>query len=108
MATNTYRDIPGRLSRMLPFQGNSMSAKPCLVSRNVNLGELTNRKDVDRLAADEDRILYVVYSYDTPIAWVCHGSDDPDRLPDPVTTYVVEQRFSTTTSRHQNLCHAWL
>lgn len=34
---------------------------------------------------------YIVYSYNTPIAW--HGFDG---------WYVVEQKFSVTTSKHQN------
>ena len=36
--------------------------------------------------------MYVVYSYDTPIAWF-----------DSEGWYVVSQKFSVTTSKHQNL-----
>lgn len=36
--------------------------------------------------------VYVVFSYGTPIAWHIDGGD----------WYVVEQKFSVTTSKHQN------
>ncbi|GAA4896033.1 hypothetical protein HNR25_001820 [Streptomonospora salina] len=43
-------------------------------------------------------ISYAVYSYATPIAWVrCDGV--------PV---IPEVGYSVTTTRHQNLCRAWL
>lgn len=47
-----------------------------------------NRFMIDHLAG----ISYVVWSYDTPIAWV---RDDG-------TVYRVSQKFSATTSRHQS------
>lgn len=54
----------------------------------LNLTELT--KFVDDLTSD--RITYFVYSYGTPIAWRTNEA-----------WYVVEQKFSVTTSKHQNL-----
>ena len=39
----------------------------------------------------ETQVDYVVYSYGTPIAWHSMGE-----------WYVVEQKFSVTTSKHQN------
>jgi hypothetical protein len=44
-------------------------------------------------AMDESKIAFVVFSYGTPIAW--HT--------DARGWYVVEQKFSVTTSKHQNL-----
>ena len=44
-----------------------------------------------RIKQDETRIDYAVYSYGTPIAW--HYAEG---------WYVVEQKFSVTTSKHQN------
>lgn len=41
---------------------------------------------------------YIVYSYATEIAWHCAETG-------PV---VSERKYSTTTSRHQNQCRAWL
>ena len=44
-------------------------------------------------AKDSARVAYVVYSYGTPIAWHTDGQG----------WYVVSQKFSVTTSKHQNL-----
>jgi hypothetical protein len=44
-----------------------------------------------RFKAVESQVGYVVYSYGTPIAW--YSTDG---------WYVVEQKFSVTTSKHQN------
>jgi hypothetical protein len=44
-----------------------------------------------KLQSVADTIDYVVFSYDTPIAW--HSEQG---------WYVVEQKFSVTTSKHQN------
>jgi hypothetical protein len=59
--------------------------------------------DSGRLNAEEFALLkqatqgtewvYVVFSYGTPIAWRIDGAD----------WYTVEQKFSVTTSKHQNL-----
>lgn len=48
-------------------------------------------EDRDRFDADRDRMDYVVVSYATPIAWAT-----------PEGWYVVGERFSVTTSRHQS------
>jgi len=50
--------------------------------------------DTERNAfyADIGRIVYIVYSYTTPIAWgLADGS-----------AHIVEQKFSPTTGRHQS------
>ena len=52
-----------------------------------------NLKELDKFINEltDDRIIYFVYSYGTPIAWrTAEG------------WYVVEQKFSPTTSKHQN------
>jgi hypothetical protein len=41
---------------------------------------------------DLNAVMYWVYSYSTPIAWYTEGNG----------WYVVEQKFSSTTSKHQN------
>ena len=43
-------------------------------------------------ASANGKFVYVVYSYGTPIAWRTNEA-----------WYVVEQKFSVTTSKHQNL-----
>ena len=48
-------------------------------------------KDLATFEADVNGADYIVYSYDTPIAW--HSSNG---------WYVVAQKFSVTTSKHQN------
>ena len=47
--------------------------------------------DLDRFYQDVKGLSYAVYSYGTPIYWVSNGE-----------TYLVEQKFSVTTSKHQN------
>lgn len=60
----------------------------------VNPGMLSNADDLNRYRADRDAITYVVYSYATPIAWVANGE-----------VYIVSQRFSVTTSKHQGFLY---
>ena len=43
-------------------------------------------------------ISYVVYSYNTPIAWVRNDGE----------TIIPDVGYSVTTTRHQGLCRAWL
>jgi hypothetical protein len=54
-----------------------------------------NREEYEILesAMNESRVAFVVFSYGTPIAW--HT--------DARGWYVVSQKFSVTTSKHQNL-----
>ena len=55
-----------------------------------SVGEL-NADERARHYADLKDMSYVVYSYDTPIAWVLKNG----------TVHKVNQKFSRTTSRHQ-------
>jgi hypothetical protein len=48
-------------------------------------------EETSKMLSVADTIDYVVFSYDTPIAW--HSEEG---------WYVVEQKFSVTTSKHQN------
>lgn len=50
-----------------------------------------DQEEIAKLSKDMASLDYIVYSYGTPIAW--HTSDG---------WYVVEQKFSVTTSKHQN------
>lgn len=47
--------------------------------------------EAEKYYKERDFIKYAVYSYNTPIAWFAMGD-----------WYVVEQKFSVTTSKHQN------
>lgn len=56
-----------------------------------------NKDERARLRADTDKgISYVVYSYETPIAWVTHDGE----------VYRVKQKFSVTTSKHMGAIYA--
>lgn len=48
----------------------------------------------ERFYRDRASITYAVISYSTPIAWFCDDS---------ATWFIVEERFSKTTQRHQAL-----
>lgn len=58
---------------------------------SLGVGILSDAADLTRWHQDANGVTYVVYSYDTPIAWYT-----PDR-----GWYKVGQRFSVTTSKHQ-------
>ena len=49
-------------------------------------------EELEKFYQEVNFIKYAVYSYGTPIAWHTLGG-----------WYVVEQKFSQTTSKHQNL-----
>lgn len=59
-------------------------------SARTSTGRL-NAEESAKLINDAQSIEYVVFSYDTPIAW--HTAEG---------WYIVEQKFSVTTSKHQN------
>ena len=54
-------------------------------------GRLDEEEKAKLVEAFQSKFVYVVYSYGTPIAW--RGTGD---------WYVVEQKFSVTTSKQQN------
>lgn len=82
------------LSERLPFKtGGAMRGDIHPLPHSVPpLGQL-NTAERERFIQDAQLggIAYVVWSYTTPIAWVCASG----------YVYRVEQRFSRTTSRHQ-------
>ncbi len=101
-------EIPGRIARLQPFlsegklpdgtrrwSGHSGPA--------VSFGHLPAR-----LHASARSAVYVVYSYDTPIAWVTENEGhDADRSAD-VTYHVPDVGYSPTTGQQQwNCLSAW-
>jgi hypothetical protein len=101
MSTTTYREIPAHLQARTPFRGNS--ARGCRYGLHSApgpglLNDEERRAYGEAVALADREGLYVVLSYSTPIAWKV--GDRP--------TYVVEQRFSRTTSRQQHLCRTYL
>ncbi len=104
MTNANYAQIPALLERRAPFTGHSMSAAWFHPDDMPHEGRLTDVDAACYRKADEwaDRagaLVYVVTSYNTPIAWRI-GDDGPGM--------VADQKFSTTTSRHQNLCRRHL
>lgn len=92
-----YARLQYALSNRLPFTtSGALTGSTRDTQRHVPCGfyepgYLAN-EDLARFRADKDRIVYVVRSYWTPIAWVL----------DDGTIYRVGQRFSVTTGRHQS------
>lgn len=95
MAKLSYRKIPAALRAREPFEGNSMYAVQMLAAR-VSTGQLSG-DDLSAFRAVQGSV-YVVKSYNTPIAWVTEDG----------TVTIPDTRYSATTSRQQNLCRAWL
>lgn len=90
---SSSRDFARVLSR-----GSSFATHGALRGERVPVGDIDRRTvgqlsggPLERFKRDAPFIRYVVYSYDTPIAW-CTGRG----------WYVVEWNFSVTTSRHQS------
>ena len=85
------RDAEHYISTRQEFTASALSGV------NVNLSGLNgaygrlNAEEFAQFKQDETRIEYAVYSYGTPIAW--HTSQG---------WYIVSQKFSQTTSKHQN------
>lgn len=91
------RDMPKAIANRYDFEGNSVKAynvqngNPSLNS----FGQL-NSEWQERFIADRDAgIWYIVFSYETPIAWVT-GSGQYKHV------VIVDQKFSVTTSKHQS------
>lgn len=97
MSQASYRDIRGHLARREAFTGNSMSARRG--DPWINPGRLAPVWAA-HLRADENDpgVEYVVFSYDTPIAWVRRDG----------VAVIPLVRYSRTTSRHQNLARTEL
>lgn len=81
-----YRQIPQALRNRKSFTGNTMTGTTEYRGKGMFNG--TVPEDAE----------YYVYSYNTPIAWVDSNG----------TVTVPDERYSTTTSRQQNLCRAYL
>lgn len=88
-------DTPPMIRDRKPFNASSLTGRVVEGLGYWDSGRLKGA-DLDKFRADCTGILYVVYSYTTPIAWYT----EPGGVG---TWHVVSQRFSTTTStKHQS------
>ena len=91
MAYVPLRNVPQYIQRFAAFRGNSIRGEWIPAGWPVPTGML-NERERDLLGGLDGRFpTYVVFSYDTPIAYA------QDRA-----WYVVAQKFSRTSSRHQS------
>lgn len=92
MKQMNQRDAIHYIATGQEFKASALSGVNASVSGlNGAFGRL-NAEEFARFKQDEIRVDYVVYSYGTPIAWRTSEA-----------WYVVSQKFSVTTSKHQNL-----
>lgn len=107
-ASRTVGGPDGLLAKLVPFNSQgAMWARRYDGTRSVE--RLGNYPDdfssfMERIyTPDGDEFvtvgpLYVVYSYNTPIAWVIGRGE----------VKVPDHRYSVTTTHHQNMCRSWM
>lgn len=90
----TQNEARGYMREYNDFDAGSLSARTS--NFDTHAGALCGETAEQYLkGVFADNILYAIYSYDTPIAWVY--ADDSNVIQFP------EQKYSTTTSTHQNV-----
>lgn len=91
---NARNNLSRALANRLPFRTSG-----ALMGRTSPNGSgMLQGNDAARYRQDYSDIIYVVYSYSTPIAWVTKDG----------TIYRVQARFSVTTSRHAGIIALYL
>lgn len=91
MKQMNQRDAIHYIATGQEFKASALSGVNANVSGLSGAFGRLDAQEFARFKQDETRIDYVVYSYGTPIAWRTSEA-----------WYVVEQKFSVTTSKHQN------
>lgn len=87
----------GLLSSRSPFRSHGAMRAHAYAPRGT--GRLPAEwVDVYRSDCENPGISYVVYSYQTPIAWLRNDG----------RTVIPDVGYSVTTTRHQGLCRVWL
>lgn len=92
------REMPDLLGNLEPFEGHSMWAEwrhHCYAPSTAEESDCNLHRNDEPIT---DHGVYVVYSYDQPIA-----------LYDPVdgTLHLNERQYSSKTSEHQGMAAAW-
>jgi hypothetical protein len=86
------RDAIYYIENRLDFRASALEGwEGTATKESAKIGRL-NEYEAGKLYENVETFDYVVFSYDTPIAW--HSADG---------WYVVEQKFSMTTSKHQGI-----
>lgn len=87
MAYTSYRDADAEIANLRPFRGANWHGQE---GPSNNTGRLP-REWVERFREDQNKIVYAVYSWVTPIAWV---TEDGRRV-------IPDVWYSQTTTRQQ-------
>ena len=100
-----YKDIQDELAARFPFKGNSMSARYHWHGDFKPQHGLLCEEEIVKLEQAWQQVskfqgIYVVYSYDTPIAWALTPIS-PYGMKSYTPAHLVDQKFSTTTSKGQ-------
>jgi hypothetical protein len=80
------RDAEHYIATRQEFKASALTGS----TYSLGAGRLSGA-ELDKFCDEVNFLKYAVYSYGTPIAWYNIGG-----------WYVVEQKFSVTTSKHQN------
>lgn len=101
-------EIPGRIAGLRPFVSEGKLPDGtrrwwAVSGPAVGFGHLPTR-----LHASARQAVYVVYSYDTPVAWVTENEGHGEGRSADVTYHVPDVGYSPTTGQHQWSClSAW-
>lgn len=94
--TGTRSTLPALLARRFECKNSNGSVRGTAFVSGV--GRLpAEYVEIFRAAQDAGRLVYVVYSYATPIAWVEETMTDGERW------IIPEVKYSVTTTNHQGL-----
>lgn len=91
MIKSTIRDAATHIRSLDEFDAKTMSGK--MHDYRPFEGRMTNPQDLAEFDSvfDRNKLVYVVYSYSTPIGWYDYANS---------TWYKVAQKHSVTTSKH--------
>lgn len=89
----TRRQIPEAVAACRAFSNTTGSMRGITGTPVLPREHALNSVERDRFLDDMPRIVYTIFSYDTPIAWVMRDG----------SKYRVSQKFSQTTSCHAGL-----
>lgn len=88
MPYSNYSDAARKIANLRPFRGGSWHGQD---GPSNDTGRLP-REWVEQFRQDQNKIIYAVYSYATPIAWVTEDG----------TATIPDVSYSRTTTRQQN------